>query len=59
MNRLILNIQNWQKCWQEFNLIQNLAMLADYHYDFEMIHPFADGNGRTGRAIVFCIFCFI
>ncbi|HZK60672.1 MAG TPA: helix-turn-helix domain-containing protein [Anaerovoracaceae bacterium] len=30
-----------------------LADIIEFHYDFEAIHPFQDGNGRVGRVIIF------
>ena len=32
---------------------KNLTTLAEFHARYEIIHPFQDGNGRTGRMILF------
>ncbi|MDP3954524.1 MAG: Fic family protein [bacterium] len=31
----------------------NIARIASFHYRFLLIHPFADGNGRTARALTY------
>ncbi len=32
---------------------KSMKVLAEFHARYESIHPFQDGNGRTGRMILF------
>lgn len=35
--------------WLKESKLHPLVKSCIFHYEFEFIHPFADGNGRTGR----------
>ena len=43
------NLLSW------YNSLKNITLedIIDFHYKFEKIHPFGDGNGRVGRMIMF------
>jgi Fic family protein len=42
-------------CFMHRDDLPVLSQAAIAHAQFETIHPFPDGNGRTGRAIVHCV----
>ncbi|MEQ1710454.1 MAG: Fic family protein [Hyphomicrobium sp.] len=42
---------NWERFANAEDDIDPLVRMAVLHYQFEAIHPFLDGNGRTGRIL--------
>ncbi|OHE08977.1 MAG: cell filamentation protein Fic [Sulfurimonas sp. RIFOXYD12_FULL_33_39] len=45
INDLMINLFSWLKNSDEHILLKSCI----FHYEFEFIHPFNDGNGRIGR----------
>jgi cell filamentation protein, protein adenylyltransferase len=46
---LLEKLNNWAEFMHRNTEIDPLVRMAVQHYQFEAIHPFEDGNGRTGR----------
>lgn len=44
-------LANWERFIHESVEFDPLVRMAVGHYQFEAIHPFTDGNGRTGRVL--------
>ncbi len=44
-------LANWERFLHNETGLDPLVRMAVGHYQFEAIHPFSDGNGRTGRVI--------
>jgi len=45
------NKSRLRKWCERYNDIRDLDEMKEAHIDFEMVHPFADGNGRAGRIL--------
>ena len=44
-------LADWERFIHEHVSVDPLIRMAVAHYQFEAIHPFTDGNGRTGRVL--------
>ena len=44
-------LANWERFLHDQADLDPLVRMAVGHYQFEAIHPFSDGNGRTGRVL--------
>jgi Fic family protein len=44
-------LANWERFLHDATDLDPLIRMAVAHYQFEAIHPFTDGNGRTGRIL--------
>ncbi len=49
LGRLLTNLERFMA--DDKDGVDPLVKMAVMHYQFEAIHPFSDGNGRTGRVL--------
>jgi Fic family protein len=52
-------LQNFEEYFNSSSGPDQLIKMAVLHYQFEAIHPFYDGNGRTGRILMVLYLCLV
>ena len=45
-------MENLMHSWNKKNARKTIRDIASFHVQFELIHPFGDGNGRIGRLLM-------
>ncbi len=50
-------LADWEAFVNQEDTLPPLVRCAIAHYQFEAIHPFADGNGRIGRLLIVLTMC--
>lgn len=50
-NELAAGLSAWEKWIHDDSDLHPVIRVAAAHYQFEALHPFADGNGRIGRLL--------
>lgn len=56
-SELMRVLGDWEHFLHEHETLPVLMQCALMHYQFEVIHPFLDGNGRIGRLLITLFLC--
>ena len=58
MAKWLEDTNKWLSTTKDMSDARKIEKISDLHFDYEFVHPFADGNGRSGRAIVYYLMIY-